>query len=128
MIIKCDIKIKTIKIKLSTFDELSDDAQRRAYNESKFDYAYDNFDEYRETLHEFEKIFDIKVYNYNVDGFCTPYFRYVTAGPAADAELIDGRPLRLARYMWNNYAEYILKGKYYSTHGEWIDEIGRAHV
>ena len=68
----------------------------------------------------FEKIFDISVYDYSVgDGMYRPYFKYVKAGTMVDAP--TGDALRLARYIWNNYAEHIQKGKYYSTPGKYID-------
>ena len=109
---------------LYTFDELNERAQHAAWENTCFDLTYNNYEEFCETLREFEKIFDIKVYDYNVDGLRRPYFKYVTAGAASDAEMIDD-PLRLARFVWNNYSEYILKGKYYSTRGAWID--GKYH-
>ena len=102
--------MRTETIKIYKFDELSETAQRRAW-ENGPDFSNDHADEYAATLAAFEKAFDIKVYRYNV-GYPGTTFAYVKAGPAAEAP--ENRPLRLAAYMWNNYADYIKKGRYYS--------------
>lgn len=103
--------MREITLKLYQFHELSEKAQRRAW-ETGPDFSGDYSDEYRATLEKFENIFDIKVYRWSVDD-CQYDFAYVTAGRATEAP--EGDALRLARYMWNNYAEYITQGKYYST-------------
>lgn len=105
-------------INIYKFSELSEKAQRRAWDQSPDEtYLYD--DEFSATLAAFEKIFDIDVYRYNVDPFWNPSWSYVKAGKADDCP--DGDPLRVARFMWNNYARFISKGKYYSTPGRWIN-------
>lgn len=109
------MRLETIKI--YKFDELSENAQRRAW-ENGPDLSGDNGDEFRATLEQFEKIFDIKVYRYSVDNW-RYNFDFITAGAACDAP--EGDALRLARYIWNNYAEYITRGKYYSTRGKYIN-------
>lgn len=111
--------MKTISFDVYSFDELSEDAQRAARENSPFDFSDDYGDDYRATLKAFEDIFDIKVYRYSVGGCYCPDWDFVTAGRADDAP--DGDALRLARFMWNNYAGDILKGKYYSTRGEYIN-------
>lgn len=97
-------------ITIYTFDELSPAAQRRAWDNSP-DFSGDYDSDYITTLHAFEKIFDIDVYRYSVDPFYNPSWAYVKAGAANNCP--EGDALRLARYIWNNYAEYISKGKYY---------------
>jgi hypothetical protein len=104
-------------INIYKFSELSEKAQRHAW-ENGPDFSGDSGSDYRATLAAFEKIFDISVYRWNVNDYNYD-FAYVTAGAANGAP--DGDPLRFARYMWNNYAEYITKGKYYSTPGRWIN-------
>ena len=101
--------MRQLTINIYKFSELSEKAQRRAW-ENGPDFSGDYFDEYRHTLKEFENIFDISVYRWNVNEY-DYNFAYVTAGAATGAP--DGDPLRLARYIWNNYAEYITRGKYY---------------
>lgn len=109
--------MREITVKIYKFSELSEKAQQRAW-ESGPDFSDSYSSEYRATLAAFEKIFDISVYRWNVDD--TSYrFDYVTAGTAGGAP--EGDALRLARFIWNNYAEYILKGRYYSTPGRYID-------
>lgn len=106
--------MKTINV--YRFEELSEAMQRRTWTNSNIDFSDDYSDEYRETLHEFEKVFDIRIRDYDVTA---GYFRYTMNGRAADAP--DGDSLRVARYVWNNFAPGIMKGKFYSTRGEWID-------
>ena len=116
--------MKTITTNIYLFHELSEQAQRKAWEKSSMDFSDDHGDEFRATLSTFERIFDIKVFTYDVGGMVfKPTFDYVTAGAGADAP--TGDPLRLARYIWNNYADSILKGKYYSTRGKWIN--GKYH-
>lgn len=113
--------MREITVKLYKFSELSEKAQRRAW-ECGPDFSGDYSSEYRETLKKFEDIFDISVYRWSVDDYRYS-FDYVTAGRATEAP--EGDALRLARYIWNNYADDILKGRYYSTRGRYID--GKYH-
>lgn len=109
--------MKTITTNLYLFQELSEAAQQKAWEKSSFDFSDDYGDEYRATLKAFEKIFDIKVYHYDIGSMVfNPTFEFDTIGNATDTP--KGDPLRLARFIWNNYADYILRGKYYNTHGK----------
>ena len=105
------------EITLYKYNELSERAQLRAW-ENGPDFSGDFSGEFENTLKEFEKIFDISVYRYNVNDY-NYNFAFVTAGRGSEAP--EGDALRLARYIWNNYAEYISKGKYYSTPGRYIN-------
>lgn len=105
-------------INIYRFSELSEKAQRRAW-ENGPDFSGDYDDDFINTLDAFERIFDIDVWDYRVgDCIYSPHYKYTKAGAACDCP--DGDPIRVAKYMWNNYAEYITKGKYYSR-GRWID-------
>lgn len=100
-----------------TFDELSEAAQHRAWEREYCNYSEDYSSEYRETLEAFEYLFDIKVYNWSVDEWNYTYdFRMTEQAEACP----DGNPLRVARYIWNNYADSITRGKYYSI-GHYIN-------
>jgi hypothetical protein len=113
--------MRQITINVYNFSELSPAAQLWAWEHGPdFSDAYS--DEYQATLAAFENIFDIKVYRWDVDSLRYD-FSFVTAGRATEAP--EGDALRLARYIWNNYAEYIQKGRYYSTRGRWIN--GKYH-
>lgn len=102
--------MKEYKITIYNFNELTPEAQRRAWENSDNHLSMAYNDEYRETLTAFENAFDIKVYNWRVDDWSYS-FDFVTAGRATGAP--EGDALRLARYMWNNYAGEITNGKYY---------------
>ena len=92
------------------FEELTEAAQRRAWENNTFDLSEDPGDEYRATLAAFEDIFDIKVYRWSVNDWSYDY-NFITAGRATECP--EGDALRLARYIWNNYADAFTKGKYY---------------
>lgn len=113
--------MREITVKIYKFSELSEKAQRRAW-ECEPDFSDSYSSDYRATLAAFEKIFDISVYHWSVDDYRYS-FDYVTAGRATEAP--EGDALRLARFIWNNYAEYLMKGRYYSTQGQYID--GKYH-
>jgi hypothetical protein len=107
-------------INVYKFNELTEKAQLKVWENSAIDFSDDYAGEYLKTLHAFEKAFDIRVYDYRVgDSAYSLYFKYVRGNTAADAPA--GDPFRVARYVWNNFAPGILKGKYYSTPGKWID-------
>lgn len=103
--------MKTIQI--YKFEELTENAQRNVWYNSNIDFSDDHSDEYRATLAAFEKIFDIRVLDYTVEN---GFFRYIALNEAPESNAF-----RLARYVWNNYAEYITKGKFYSTPGKYAN-------
>jgi len=112
--------MKTITTNIYLFHELNEKAQRKAWEKSSFDFSEDCADEFQTTLKVFESIFDIKVCRYDVGSMVfNPSFDYITVGTALDAP--TGDPLRLAKFIWNNYADDISKGKYYSTRGQYIN-------
>lgn len=96
------------------FWELSEAAQRRAW-ENGPDFSDIDDDERRATLAVFEQTFDIKVYHWEVGAYRAPNWRFVSAGRATEAPAGDW--LRLAKYLWNNYAAEIETGRYYSARG-----------
>ena len=113
--------MRTETIKIYKYHELSDDAKRRAW-ENGPDFSGDYSDEYRATLEAFERVFDVSVYRWEVNDYSHDY-SYIAAGRAVEAP--EGDPLRLARFVWNNYADDISRPRYYSTRGAWID--GKFH-
>ena len=104
------MRIETITRTIYKWDELTPAAQKYAW-ENGPDFSDDHDDEYAATLAAFENAFDIKVYRYNI-GYPGTTFAFVSAWPATDCP--ENNPLRLARFIWNNYAARISKGKYYS--------------
>ena len=109
----------TYTIKTYYFNELSREAQERAFARDLNAIPDDIYnDEFRATLAAFEKIFDISVYRWDVSSNSYLFDFQQTGNGNAD-EIRD--PLRLAAYVWNNYAKYIKKGKYYSTPIKYID-------
>ena len=111
------MRIETITRTIYKFNELTPAAQYKAWQNGP-DFSGEHDEQYQTTLAAFEKAFDIKVRNYNVGYPGTTFFLEKT-GQAENCPEND--PLRLARFIWNNYAARISKGKYYSTPGRYID-------
>jgi hypothetical protein len=109
----------TYTIKTYYFDELSREAQKRAYTRDQSAIPADIYNaEFRATLEAFEKIFNISVYRWDVSSNSFLFDFCQTAATNSD-EIND--PLRLATFVWNRYAKHIKKGKYYSTPFKYID-------
>lgn len=107
--------MREINIKIYSFDELSEEAQRRAWmNHAKNLGEFGWNSEYLATLEAFEKAFDIEV-KYAIDENAYYYeFQQNAEPPEMDW-------LRFARYIWNQYAHQIQRGKYYGK----INKAGR---
>lgn len=106
------MKEYTITKTAYTFDELTEQAKKVAYQEwlQSVCYEFISDDSEREsTLDEFCRIFDVSLDGWEVDS-CRYNFRFSTN--ETNIEEVSG--LRLARYIWNNYAHYIKTGKFYS--------------
>lgn len=111
--------MKTYTIKTYYFNELSEEAKQKAFEKDRNSILNDIYnDEFCATLEAFEKIFNISVYRWEVYPNYYTFDFHQKDGDNAD-EIND--PLRLAAYVWNNYARYIKKGKFYSTAGKYID-------
>ena len=93
------------------YEELSEEAKQKAYLAwlASQDQSLCS-DEFRETLSKFEEIFPVTVYDWEVDGY-TFRHRFVIAGDDGSESV---SVIRLAIYLWNNYARCITTGKYYS--------------
>ncbi|MFA5299494.1 MAG: hypothetical protein WC389_14995 [Lutibacter sp.] len=101
--------MKTIKLKVFSFSELSEDVQLKIYEDSINSFEYFGHSDNVNTLEKFENIFPIKVkkYEYGYHDFIE--FEFTGTD---DVENLTGQ--RLANYLWNNYGHQIYKGKYFS--------------
>jgi len=96
-----------------SIDELSEEAKEHAYNKWRNDDYYIWGDEVKATLNEFCRIFDIKMIDWSYDS-CNYNYRFRVENDTLDNNESNLHGIRLATYIWNNYAKYIAKGKYYS--------------
>ena len=112
--------MKTETITLYSYDELSDKAKDVARDWFLSD-SHDDFSEAIDSLHAFEKVFPIKVkdWNYGWGG------QWVSFSFLGNDDIVTLCGWRLATYIWNNYRNDIYKGKYFSTKMSWID--GKCH-
>lgn len=115
--------MREINIKLYQFSELSEEAQKRAYNDDPKTYMGDSYNsDFEKTLEAFENLFNIRVYRWNVDAYSYNFDFHQNDGDNADD--IEN-PLRLAAYVWNNHAPHLKKGKYYSK-SRWNGETWKT--
>lgn len=101
-------------IKLYSFDELSEAAQEYAHN--KYGYMWHNdFDyNYKTTLDAFCDMFDIKLVDYNF-GYPKNYYHYHVCDTRTGAIEIENDPIRIAKYIHNNFYDYFTTQKIYRT-------------
>lgn len=112
--------MKQVKVKLFSFDELSDDVRKKIVDKSCYDIAGDIMDlygdEYICSLNEFENLLNIKV-NFEIS-YCGKHYSWRWAnepcmgswlGKELCAEEICGKYLR--RWLNNNFLDSVIKHK-----------------
>lgn len=102
--------MKTKTIKVYTLDELSQEAQEKAYNKWLEHHEYYWADENTDTLKEFEKAFRISLKNWSI-GDRSEGVSFDTAREYKEENELTGA--RLMAYLWNNYGHLIARPKYY---------------
>ena len=103
-------------MKVYSVEELSEKALSRACDDWCMNSDYPWGEENRKTLLEFERIFPVEVTDWEYGGG----YKYVRFNMTCDDEVAELEGFRLATYIWNNYKDYIYKGKYYSK-GKYVD-------
>lgn len=101
--------MREITVKIYQFSELSEKAQRRAwmnYAGNLGECALNS--EYRAALEAFCKAFDIVYIDYDINENAFTFDFSLGFEPAYNMD-----PLRFARFIWNQYAHQIQRGKYY---------------
>lgn len=94
-------------------EELSERAKQKAYEQWVSNVAYYNWgDEVKETLENFCNYFDVNCYSWDFSSYDYNYKFRIENDTLVDYENISG--IRLATYIWNNFAKYISKGQYFS--------------
>ena len=107
--------MKEITIKLYTFDELSDEAKKRAHEAflSTGDY-WDASGDATATIKKVEELFCIKLSDWEI-GSCNPRYPTVTFENSRwYNDALDLKGNRARAYLWNNFGKVLLTGRYYS--------------
>jgi hypothetical protein len=126
--------MKTIYLSLYKFDELSKEAQQKVIEEKCWDIMNQRMDiygqDYKKSMEAFENLTDTEIYNWEV-GYEKYDFRFkfkyndsIYCHPADYKKNIYPENLcgkLLFRYINNNIMLYIIKGKYFSTSGKYVD-------
>lgn len=121
--------MKELTIKVYSFDELPKEAQDKIIERERWNVMDNAMEcsrmEFDDTLKEFERITDSRVTGYDV-GYCGYNFGRVCSDKLAfeefDLEDLSGK--LLFRYISNEIMPYLIRGKYYSTCGEY-DKNGK---
>lgn len=106
--------MKTVRIKIFEFNELSEKAKEKAIQNVKnnFDLHSHYSNEYLETMDKFvEGMLGAKYTNYCLGGQGAHINVILDCFTNEQLELSG---LRLARFIWNNFEHFLYKGKYFS--------------
>ena len=96
--------MKTITISLYNFEELSDEAKKAALNAHRYDFENDLSFEIDNSISEIADACDMRLI-----GRCGLYPAF-----SSNNDIDFKSNARLIAYIWNNYIEPNLRGKYYS--------------
>lgn len=114
--------MKEIVLKLYEFDELSKDSQEKIIERERWNVMEQCMDaysvDYKKSMKAFGELTNTKVYDYEV-GYSTCNFSYGFKHSDIFTENLCGK--LLFRYINNNIMPYIIKGKYFSTSGKYVD-------
>lgn len=103
--------MRKIGVEIFKYEELSDRAKNRAYNNyvANFDYPWN--DDNQASLDKFCYYFDVKIKDMRID------YAYQRCDFTlnVDEQVEELKGLRLHTYIMNNYYDYIHKGRYYSV-------------
>lgn len=108
------------------FDELSDEAKQKAIKGQRdCEMQTENpwGDEWRNTLHKIEELFDIEVDFDSYNRHSISWRKWWNKEYGEETLNLSGN--RALSFLWNNYGRDIYKGKYYSCHDRW--ENGKYH-
>lgn len=126
--------MKTINLTVFSFDELSENVQKKIIERERWNVMEQCMDaygiDYKKSMKAFENLTNTEVYNYKVR-YSTYYFcyKFKYGDPIYEhptdyhcdiyPENLCGK--LLFRYINNNIMPYIIKGKYFSMSGKYID-------
>lgn len=104
--------MREAKVRVFDYSELSEKAKDRAFEDflsSDFGDFQFSMDENRATLDAFEKIFPIRIKDWDVG-----WGNYINFGFTGCDDEEDLCGIRLAAHLWTHYKDDLYKGKYYS--------------
>ena len=107
--------MKEIMIKLYTFDELSDEAKKRAYKTflSRGNYR-GALSDATATVKKVEEFFGIKISNWETGSSCPRYPAVMFQDNRWCNDVLDLKGNRARAYFWNNFGKVLRTGRYYS--------------
>lgn len=101
--------MRTIEINLYQYNELSEEAKEKAFNDFCSNDYYHWNGENNKVLEWFKNTFDVKIidWEYGYQNYISWESEYTT-----DQDELTGK--RLISFLWNNYKNDLFQGKYYS--------------
>ena len=100
--------MKTINLKLYTFDELDESAKNKVIESWRENDEYFWNNENNESLKEFCELFNIKISDYDYG-----YRKYINASFNLDSEILELSGIRAAKWLYNNFKKSLFKPKTY---------------
>lgn len=103
--------MRTIETTIYNFYELNAEAQERAYNEWLSYAEYPYFEDFNQTLDQFQDLF-----NYKIQVSWMQYdSRNIFYNSYLDDEIEELEGVRLAKYLWNNFGDKLFRARLYAT-------------
>ena len=107
--------MKEITIRLYTFDELSDEAKKRAHETflSTGD-CWGASGDATATIKKVEELFGIKLSDWEIGSSCPRYPTVTFQDSRWHDDALDLKGNRARAYLWNNFGKVLLTGRYHS--------------
>lgn len=111
------MRTETIKIGIYKFEELPEKIQEKVFQNWLKNQASDYFwnEENKKSLEAFEKIFPIKIKNWEYGGYGRNDIDFEMLTSNGEEDFTGSR---LLAYIYNNFYHYIAKGEYYYKNGK----------
>lgn len=108
--------MRTVTKEVYSFDELNEDAKQTAIDYYRNNWVCSDYiyDEAHETVKKFHEIFGTSEGRRSWLEVSTD---------SIDNNVLELKGLRLQKYIWNNYAQYLYKGKYYNYKGNTSEKL-----
>lgn len=103
--------MKTVKINVYPFAELSDEAKERAHSKwLECGHEYSWAGEVRDTIKAFEDAFGVKITRWQYSSWS---YDYSLDFDGIDADVLELSGNRARAWFWNNHGDLLLTGRYY---------------
>jgi hypothetical protein len=103
--------MRVIEVLIYNIDELSEKAKEKAFNKWLNDNMYPWNSDNEKTLNTFAEIFPVRIKNWEYG-----YQNFINFDFIGAEEYKEIKGIKLLKFLYNNYFEYLFKGRYYSLY------------